>query len=76
MQYIACVSNLLQMMSSVLFLTAAGGPTVVLDQDPSAGLADRGWLVQPCPNQLLVFQGNLLHGVVPGGWSFSLFPPY
>ncbi|KAL3136683.1 hypothetical protein ABBQ38_005919 [Trebouxia sp. C0009 RCD-2024] len=52
--------------SSVLYLTAAGGPTVVLDQHPSACLAERGWLVQPCPNQLLAFQGNLLHGVIPG----------
>lgn len=67
-----CV-NLLQVMSSILFLTAAGGPTVVLDQNPSAGLADRGWLVQPCPNHLLAFNGNLLHGVVPGQ-LLTLFP--
>ena len=53
-------------MSSVLFMTASGGPTVVLDQEPSATLANTGWLMQPCPNHLLVFKGHLLHGVIPG----------
>ena len=56
----------LQMVSSVLFLTETGGPTLVLDQSPDGQLAERGWLVQPCPNRLLAFQGNLLHGVIPG----------
>lgn len=50
----------------MLFLSEAGGPTLVLAQDPEGALADRGWLVQPCPNQLLAFPGNLLHGVIPG----------
>jgi len=54
------------LVSSVLFLTESGGPTLVLDQDPQGPLAPRGWLVQPCPNQLLAFKGNLLHGVIPG----------
>lgn len=54
------------LVSSVLFLTESGGPTLVLDQDPQGPLASRGWLVQPCPNQLLAFKGNLLHGVIPG----------
>ena len=54
------------MVSSVLYLTRQGGPTVVLDQTPEETLADRGWVAQPCPNQLLAFPGNLLHGVLPG----------
>ncbi|DBA89883.1 TPA: hypothetical protein ACH3X2_004738 [Trebouxia sp. C0005] len=54
------------LVSSVLFLTQSGGPTLVLDQDPQGPLAPRGWLVQPRPNQLLAFKGNLLHGVIPG----------
>ena len=64
----------LQVVSSVLFLTEAGGPTLVLDQDPKGPLADRGWLVQPCPNQLLAFKGNLLHGVIPGTFSCHSSP--
>ena len=56
----------LQLVSSVLFLTASGGPTVILDQGPSDALAARGWVVQPRPSQLLAFQGNLLHGVISG----------
>ncbi len=60
------ISPRLQLVSSVLFLTESGGPTLVLDQDPQGPLASRGWLVQPCPNQLLAFKGNLLHGVIPG----------
>ncbi len=60
------ISPCLQLVSSVLFLTESGGPTLVLDQDPQGPLAARGWLVQPCPNQLLAFKGNLLHGVIPG----------
>jgi len=60
------ISPCLQLVSSVLFLTESGGPTLVLDQDPQGPLASRGWLGQPCPNQLLAFKGNLLHGVIPG----------
>lgn len=53
--------------SSVLFLTPHGGPTLVLDQAPGASrLADRAWAVQPEPGALLAFPGNLLHGVLPG----------
>ena len=58
--------HMLQVLSSVLYMTEAGGPTLVLDQTPEGKLADRGWLVQPCPNQLLSFKGNLLHGEIPG----------
>ncbi|KAA6422753.1 MAG: hypothetical protein FRX49_07288 [Trebouxia sp. A1-2] len=53
------------LVSSVLFLTQSGGPTLVLDQDPQGPLAPRGWLVQPRPNQLLAFKGN------PAAWRHS-----
>lgn len=59
----------IQEVSSVLYLTPDGGPTLVLEQKPSDPLAERGYLVQPCPNQLLVFKGDLLHGVLPGKHS-------
>ena len=66
-------------LSSVMYLSASGGPTVVLDQV----LAAPGWfsfgqatlapdevqeldLIHPHPNQYAVFRGNLLHGVLPG----------
>jgi hypothetical protein len=34
-------------------------------------LAERGWLVQPAANRLLLFPGNLLHGVLPGSGGGS-----
>ena len=55
-----------QVMSSVLFLTAHGGPTVVLEQGAADGLAPRGFRVMPAENKLLCFPGSHLHGVLPG----------
>jgi hypothetical protein len=78
--------------SSVLYITSAGGPTLVLEQTPQQGvgtgaaaagagaaaagaegcdddarlLAHRAWLVRPASNRLLLFQGDLLHGVLSG----------
>ena len=63
---------MLQVISSGLYLTDEGGPTLVLDQTPADPLADKGWLAWPCPNQLLAFPGNLLHGVLPGVVSSQL----
>ncbi len=56
------------MASSALFLSSgAGGPTVVLDQVSGArSLASSGRAVLPRTNRLLVFDGRLLHGVLPG----------
>lgn len=57
--------------SSALYLTGGGvgGPTLVTNQrrvGPNSGLATRGWLVLPAVNRYLIFDGGLLHGVVPG----------
>lgn len=63
------------LLSSVLFLAGEGaGATLVLEEwlgKPTA--ATRAWLVPPFPGSLLLFEGRLLHGVLPkpgrsGGW--------
>jgi len=46
-----------------------GGPTLVTDQflaGSEGKLASKGWLVRPRLNRLAVFNGKLLHGVIPG----------
>jgi hypothetical protein len=43
-----------------------GGSTIVLDQTPeSTEVAQVAWKAVPRDNQVLVFPGNLLHGVLP-----------
>lgn len=57
------------LLSSAFYLTGSGvgGPTLVTDQRMGeARLARRGWLVMPSENRYLLFDGKLLHGVVPG----------
>lgn len=53
---------------SVFFLTGdVGGPTLVTDQRHGATkLASKGYFVYPVANRLVVFDGTMLHGVVPG----------
>jgi hypothetical protein len=55
--------------STVLYLTggnAGSGATIVLDQTPdSQQVATKAWRCVPKDNTLLVFPGNLLHGVLP-----------
>ncbi|KAI9336622.1 hypothetical protein DFJ73DRAFT_798643 [Zopfochytrium polystomum] len=43
-----------------------GGPTLVTNQRLGDPLADRGWLVMPRVNRFVVFDGAVLHGVIPG----------
>lgn len=60
--------------SCVLSLTeGVGGETLVTTQTATAtSLAGKeGWICQGKRNRLLAFQGNLLHGVVPGSASKS-----
>ncbi|KAK3238681.1 hypothetical protein CYMTET_51323 [Cymbomonas tetramitiformis] len=55
--------------STVIYLTRAGlgGPTLVTDQTlASTRLAEKGWLCHPRYNRVCMFDGKLLHGVVPG----------
>mmetsp|Transcript_9170 Transcript_9170/g.23438 ORF Transcript_9170/g.23438 Transcript_9170/m.23438 type:complete len:359 (-) Transcript_9170:81-1157(-) len=57
--------------STVLFLSALGGPTIVTSQALGHGGAEpsAAWLTAPVPNRLLAFDGRLLHGVLPGSGS-------
>ena len=44
-----------------------GGPTLITQQRVTdTTLATRGWLVPPATNRFVVFDGRVLHGVVPG----------
>jgi hypothetical protein len=55
--------------SSVLYLSGngIGGPTLVTDQAFNATeLALRGWMVHPAVGRLTLFDGKVLHGVIPG----------
>jgi tetratricopeptide (TPR) repeat protein len=52
--------------STVLYLEAGGGsPTIVADQRFGEPLAQRGWVCEPKRGRLLMFDGSLLHGVLP-----------
>lgn len=54
--------------SSVLFLQGAvGGPTLVTTQRlADKRLTEHGWLCHPKEGRCLVFDGSVLHGVIPG----------
>ena len=53
---------------SIFYLTSGvGGPSLVTDQKFGAeALATTGWFCWPSTNRLVVFDGKVLHGVVPG----------
>lgn len=52
----------------VVYVTGdVGGPTLVTTQRlASKKLADRGWIVHPRVNRVCMFDGGVLHGVIPG----------
>lgn len=51
-----------------------GGPTLITTQKThDTILAEKGWLVFPKENRLVVFKGDLLHAVVPGR-SYTVDP--
>ena len=52
-------------MSSVVYLTDASNPTLVLDQKSLGPPAERGWCAHPRAGAFLTFSGDLLHGVLP-----------
>jgi len=54
--------------TSVCYLSQGmGGPTLITDQNVSdSTLACTGWLVHPKKNRFVVFDGQVLHGVIPG----------
>lgn len=54
--------------SSVIYLDdggSSGAPTVVIDQDLQGPRSDRAWMCVPKTSRLLLFDGKMLHGVVP-----------
>ncbi len=59
-------------LASILYLSNAGGPTVILDATPSRSAApSAGIAVHPRPGRFGMFPGALLHGVLPtrpGRW--------
>jgi hypothetical protein len=53
-------------LASILYLSNAGGPTVILDATPARTAAPRaGMAVYPRPGRFGMFPGALLHGVLP-----------
>jgi hypothetical protein len=54
-------------LASILYLSNAGGPTVIVDATPSRIAAPRaGIAVHPRPGRFGMFPGTFLHGVLPG----------
>jgi hypothetical protein len=54
-------------LATILYLSNAGGPTVILDATPSRRSAPAaGIAVYPRAGRFGMFPGSLLHGVVPG----------
>ena len=55
-------------MSTILYVTGdAGGPSLVTDQRVSdQQAATKGWLCHPKAGRLVAFDGQVLHGVIPG----------
>jgi len=57
------------LVSSILYLSeeGCGGPSLMTDQRlGDTELAQNGWLAYPKRNRLVVFDGSVLHGVIPG----------
>ena len=52
--------------SCVLFVREAGGPTLMTDQTLKGNLATEGWMIDAKLNRVLAFDAKYLHGVVPG----------
>lgn len=63
-----CVLECARLSSLVVYVTGdVGGPTLVTTQRlTSKRLADRGWIVHPRENRACMFDGGVLHGVIPG----------
>jgi hypothetical protein len=54
-------------LASILYLSNAGGPTVIVDATPVRTAAPRaGIAVHPRPGRFAMFPGAFLHGVLPG----------
>ncbi|KAL1521214.1 hypothetical protein AB1Y20_022764 [Prymnesium parvum] len=60
--------------SSVVYLSDEGDPTIVLDQTLHGPLASHGWLVHPQYRAFMTFAGDRLHGVLPGEFASASAP--
>ena len=57
------------LVSSIIYLSdeGCGGPSLITDQRlGDTQLAQNGWLTHPKKNRLVLFDGSVLHGVIPG----------
>ncbi len=57
------------LVSSIIYLSeeGCGGPSLMTDQRlDDTQLAQNGWLSYPKLNRMVVFDGSVLHGVIPG----------
>lgn len=66
------------LVGSIFYLTEGdvGGPTLVTDQQQQhKRSAEKGWLVFPKLNRFAMFQGDLLHCVIPGRLGEGIPPP-
>ena len=57
------------LVSSIIYLSeeGCGGPSLMTDQRlGDTELAQNGWMAFPKRNRLVVFDGSVLHGVIPG----------
>ena len=58
--------------SSVVYLTSGGDPTIVLHENMSTPLGARAaYLSHPTAKAFFTFQGDLLHGVLPGPFAHA-----
>ena len=58
--------------SSVVYLTSGGDPTIVLHENMSTPLEARAaYLSHPTAKAFFTFQGDLLHGVLPGPFAHA-----
>lgn len=56
-------------LATILYLSNAGGPTVILDAKPKSAAPKAGLAIHPRAGRFGMFPGELLHGVVPGAPS-------
>ena len=55
--------------SSVVYLSDAGDPTLVIDETMDGPPGTEAYLVHPSSRAFLTFRGDLLHGVLPGAFN-------
>ena len=61
----------MQVVSAVVFLSccSCAGPTIVLEECEASGAAGKAWAAYPSEGAVLLYPGDLLHGVLPGKYQ-------